>query len=207
MGGIGSGRHWHYEAKNTTGDLRAIDIRRWKRDGLLKAPNAFGWKWNRDGQVAATINVGVADDRVVLDYRHRRGERPWEPARYSVYLDWTKCHLGGKRPWFLCPASGCGRRVAILYGGKIFACRRCHQLAYASQRESEIDRATRRAEKVRERLNWPPGILNGNWPKPKGMHWRTFWRLQAEHDRDVGAVMDRMRCLLGGAGESLKDWL
>ena len=38
MGGGGSGRYWHYGAKNTTGDYRSIDVRRWQRDGLL-APN------------------------------------------------------------------------------------------------------------------------------------------------------------------------
>ena len=207
MGGIGSGRRWYYGAKDTTADLRVIDIRRWKRDGLLRTPNAFCWQWSRDGRVAAAINVGVGTDGLILDYRHRRRDGPWESVSYPVYLSWTECHLGGKRPWFLCPASGCGRRVAILYGGEIFACRRCHQLAYPSQRESEIDRVTRKAEKVRDRLNWPPGILNGNWPKPKGMHWRTFWRLKAQHDRDVDAVMDRMRHALGAAGESLEDWL
>jgi hypothetical protein len=28
---------------------------------------------------------------------------------------------------FICPAAGCGRRVAILYGGGNFACRHCYQ--------------------------------------------------------------------------------
>jgi hypothetical protein len=37
--------------------------------------------------------------------------------------------------WFICPAVGCGRCVAILYGGGIFACRHCYRLAYASSRE------------------------------------------------------------------------
>ena len=36
---------------------------------------------------------------------------------------------------FICPAAGCGRRVAILYRGGIFACRHCYRLAYASSRE------------------------------------------------------------------------
>ena len=46
----------------------------------------------------------------------QRSQRPeWE--RYPVFLDTTLCHIGGERHWFLCPARGCGRRVAILYGG------------------------------------------------------------------------------------------
>ena len=52
---------------------------------------------------------------------------------------------------FICPAAGCGRRVAILYGGGIFACRRRYRLAYASSREDAGDRATRRVPKVRNR--------------------------------------------------------
>jgi len=29
MGGCGSGRHWHFGAKDTTDDYRALDVRRW----------------------------------------------------------------------------------------------------------------------------------------------------------------------------------
>jgi hypothetical protein len=45
------------------------------------------------------------------------------------------------------------------------------------------DRAARRADKIRDRLGWHPGSLNSEGGKPKGMHWRTFERLCAEHDR------------------------
>jgi hypothetical protein len=79
--------------------------------------------------------------------------------------------------------------VAILYGGGVFACRHCHQLVYASQRETADDRATRRADKIREKLGWEAGILNGNGWKPKGMHWRNFERLTAEHDAFVEVLL------------------
>lgn len=108
-----------------------------------------------------------------------------EDERYPVRIVRTPCNLGGSRPWFICPALGCGRRVAILYGGGIFACRHCYQLAYASAREDAGDRATRRADRIRARLGWEPGILNGNGDKPKWMRWRTFYRLRDAHDRLV----------------------
>jgi hypothetical protein len=129
---------------------------------------------------------------------------------YPVWLEWTGCTLGGRRVWFLCPAAGCGRRVAILYCGGIFACRHCYRLAYACQRENTDDRATRRADKIRERLKWEPGILNGHGIKPKGMHWRTYQRLTIKHDAHVGISLNimqqRMRMIearLGGIDEDL----
>jgi hypothetical protein len=76
--------------------------------------------------------------------------------------------------------------VAILYGGGIFACRQCYQLAYASSREGPDGRAIRRADRIRSRLGWEPGILNGSGDKPKWMRWSTFNRLTAKHDQLVG---------------------
>ncbi len=185
MGGYGSGRYGFSFCKTTTSDCIAIDVRRWQREGLLTPPGYFGWNWLRDGEVTSNIQVNVEDGHVILNYRHRRSGEDWKEKRYSVYLDWTSCNYGGKRPWFLCPVKGCGRRVAKLYSLGIFACRQCHQLPYQSQLENEMDRATRRADKIRDRLDWEPGILNGNGLKPKGMHWCTFERLSAEHDFHV----------------------
>ena len=192
MGGIGSGRRWHWGAKDTTDDYRSIDVRRWKKDGLLTPNQTFNWAWSRHSEVLATISVCTKDDGVILTYRHRSGGEDWEDQSYPVYLDWTSCHIGGQRPWFLCPASDCGRRVAILYSGRIFACRHCCQLAYPSQRETSDSRATRRADRIRDKLGWEPGILNGNGQKPKGMHWNTFERLTAQHDAFVQASLAGM---------------
>ena len=186
MGGIGSGRHWHYGAKDTTENHMPIDIRRWLRKGLLAPGTAFTCHRTCNGKTIGSIKVRAESDRVILIYRHCNGGGEWKDESYPVSLDWTSCNYGGKRPWFLCPAKGCGRRVAVLYGGSIFACRHCHQLAYPSQRETDYDRAARRANKIRERLGWEQGIFNPKgWKKPKGMHWRTFERLNTEHDAFV----------------------
>ena len=193
MGGTGSGRKYYFGAKDTTEDYRSIDVRRWNRDGLLTPGQSFGWQWSRNDEKVASIQCRTESNRVTLTYSHRtRGEDVWKHETYPVYLDWTGCNLGGKRPWFRCPALGCGRRVAILYGGAIFACRHCHQLVYASQREILDNRIMRKADKIRERLEWEPGILNDCGWKPKGMHWSTYEKLTALHDEIVRTSLIRM---------------
>ena len=73
--------------------------------------------------------------------------------------DWTPCNYGGARCWFLCPAAGCGRRVAILYGREILACRHCYKLAYRSQRQSASERSMRRAQVIRMKLGGSSGMV------------------------------------------------
>ena len=195
MGGFGSGKHG---GKRCTNDLLAMDVRSINRAGRLKPGSWFTWQWTRNGEKTASIQLRVEADKVVLDYRNRSGHGgEWEEMRYAVALDWTHCGFGGRRVWWRCPAVGCGRRVAVLHGGRVFACRQCNRLAYRSQRETGDDRATRRADKLRNRLEWEPGILNGNGDKPKGMHWHTFERLQGEHDAHVNAALAGMAVKLG----------
>jgi len=181
MGGMGSGRR-NQGGMITTGDMHPLDIRKLHRDGLLTPGRAFGWHWTVNGREVASIQARTEVDRVILYYQNRTRGGEWQPMEYPVTLEWTACHLGGQRAWFLCPARGCGRRMAVLYGGSIFACRHCHQLAYACQRETDDNRAMRRADTIRRRLGWGAGIANPEGGKPKGMHWRTFERLKAEHD-------------------------
>ena len=205
MGGIGSGRNWYWGAKDTTDDYRSIDVRRWKRDGLLAPYQSFSWQWSRDRKVMASICVSTEPGRVMLTYRHRSGGGEWEDESYPVYLDWTSCNLSGQRPWFLCPANDCSRRVALLYGGGIFACRHCHQLTYQSQREDIDDRLTRKADKIRARLGWEPGILNLNGFRPKGMHWKTYRLLARKHSIYVDLVLQSMSAKYGDFLLDLND--
>lgn len=191
MGGMGSGRRYQ-GGKDTTSVMRALDIRRLQRDGLLAPGRAFGWDWLRGGKTVASIQIRMEADHVTLNYRRRGNGGEWQPIEYAVYLEWTGLYFGGSRAWFLCPAQGCGRRVAILYGGAIFTCRHCHKLAYECQRESVDDRAIRRADTIRRRLGWQPGIANPAGGKPKGMHWKTFRRLQVQHDDYVTVSLDSM---------------
>ena len=189
MGGPGSGRCWHYGSKETTDCYRVLDVRRISRDGLLTAGKSFVWQWKSGSQVSASIDIRTDLDRLILSYRYRCKGKDWIDKCLSVDIDWTPCNFGGMRPWFRCPARGCGRRCAILYGGPVFACRECFGLAYQTQRERFEDRTARRANKIRERLGWDLGVLNASGLRPKGMHRRTFDRLVAQHDSDVRACL------------------
>lgn len=180
MGGSGSGRHYHCGSKSTTDDYRAVDVRRLQRDGLLKPGCSYDFEWLRRGEVVANINIQTGEDRINLSYRSRKGGEEWQNMNYPVYLEFTACNYGGRRAWFRCPAAGCGRRVAKLYSGSIFACRHCHDLVYTCQREQQCDRITRKLDKIRDRLAWQPGFLNGSGSRPKGMRHRTYTRLFAE---------------------------
>lgn len=186
MGGFGSGRHG---GKSTTDDMHVLDIRKIARAGRLTPGQSFGWQWTCNGEKIASIIMRTDTDRVTLDYRARDRGGEWQAMNYPVRLSCTPCTYGGQRAWWLCPAVGCGRRVAVLYGGKVYACRHCHQLAYKTQRERSHDRAGSKADKLRNRLKWEPGILNGNGIKPKGMHWTTFERLQTRHDALVNQTL------------------
>ena len=184
-------------SRSTTEDYRRLDLRELHRAGILDDSDGSIWNWYSRGTLRASIHVRADEGRVTLTYQANvNGER--RDFGYPVVLSWTPCRYGGKRPWFICPAQGCGRRVAILYGGAIFACRHCYRLAYESQRERDYNRLAGRADNIRRRLGWPVGILNETpRTKPKGMHWRTFKKLTAEHDALVGASLAGMSEHLG----------
>lgn len=173
MGGIGSGRHFYFGGKAKTSDYRFVDIRRWQRDGMLVRPS-FTWSWFRHGERIASIAAMVTKSVITLQYRIKRNGE-WHDVDCKVRLGTTGCNLGGARTWFICPC--CGRRVAILYIGKVPACRKCYQLSYPSQCETSNDRQIRRLDNIRERLGWEAGFMNGEGGKPKGMHWKTYHRL------------------------------
>lgn len=212
MGGMGSGRRYGSE-KSTTEDYRQLDVRRLQRDGLLTPGQNFGWNWLRNGETVASIQIRTEAERLILNYQNRSHGGEWQRMEYSVYLEWTGCALGGRRVWFQCPGQRCGRRVAILYGGGVFACRHCHDLAYESQREASDYRAIRRADTIRARLGWHPGIAFPIGDKPKGMHWRTYWRLRKEYNAFVQSSLtgaaERLGLLdqrLEGLGQNLSRW-
>ena len=70
----------------------------------------------------------------------------------------------------------------------------------------EAGRAARRADRIRSKLGWEPGILNCNGGKPRGMHWNTFERLTAQHDSFVRMSLVGMSSRLNRYGQTLAGW-
>jgi hypothetical protein len=179
MGGYGSGQWYRWGTKETTEGLKALDVRYLQRRGFLQAGSSFSLYWTCRGERCGTIRGVTWPEAVVLYYRTRcLGEEEWHDVEERVPLEWTPCHLGGRRPWFRCPGRGCGRRVALLYAaGRYFLCRRCYSLTYESCNERPSRRALRRAQNLRERLGGSGSMIEPFPRKPKGMHWKTYFRL------------------------------
>jgi hypothetical protein len=111
--------------------LLAIDVRQWKREGLLQPGTHFPWYWKSWNSRSRGISVNVDDGELALGY-YPGGRITKFVQRTIVTLEQTPCHFGGHRVWFCCPR--CRRRAAKLYYHRIrFVCRRCVGLNYRSQ--------------------------------------------------------------------------
>jgi hypothetical protein len=168
-------------SRDMTSSYKQLDVRKWQRGGYLERGRFFSWQWSSNGEPMGFIHVQTQPDRATLSYRHRRaGVEEWTSEEYPVSIVWTPCNYGGHRAWFLCPARGCGRRVAILYLGGIAACRHCYQLAYDSQHEPPHGRALNRTQAIRMKLGGSGSMADPFPWKPKRMHWKTYWKLRRE---------------------------
>jgi hypothetical protein len=176
MGGMNSGRRFRAFAKDKVGAYCKIDVRRLQRNGYLEPGKRSPLSWDFNGEPAGSIGMVAFNSQIMLSYRGRQNGGEWQDYNYTVQLTYTACNYGRSRPWFLCPAQGCGRRVAILYGGTIYVCRHCHRLAYDSQSENFTYRALRRGDKIRARLD-PDARWRDIPDRPKGMHRQTYDRL------------------------------
>lgn len=183
-----------YGAKRTTGNFLRLDIRTLKRDGMLTPGRTSRVHWTHRGNLVGEFAVYAEVHRLFITTSSEASNGQREAKEYPVQIERTACHLGGQRVWFWCP--GCGRRVAVLYGHEVFACRHCRNLAYACQRETANDRAIRRADSIRKKLGWGVGIANPRGGKPLGMHWNTYWQLQDQYDALVYKAMAGTLALL-----------
>ena len=173
MGGLGSGRTGE---KTLTSQMTELDVRFLHRNGFNKKVARLTSNQQLESKdESGKVHIRVNAQQMSIDYFYMKYSGERHPICNIIKFDWTSCHFGGHRLWFLCPK--CGRRVGILYSGKHYYCRICRNLAYPSENEPKPNRMFRKANKIRRRLNSQPGVQNKIWSKPKGMHQKTFDRL------------------------------
>ena len=183
------------DAKLTTESEPGIDVRWMKRNGYLQPGFVGRIEWKIGKMLLGSASFKVEQNRLFLIY-NRRSDPSSKDVVQQVNLDWRPCNYGGKRVWFVCPQ--CRRRAAFLYGTmSYFVCRRCSGLTYQSQQEKLLDRLIRKAEKIRNRLGQNSYILTLVPPKPKGMHWQTYWRLEDEIEDIENGLISEMFIELG----------
>ena len=130
----------------------------------------------------------ICADRYLIELELRQLSVPQQ-----VRVVWTRCHLGGERPWFLCPH--CQRRVARLFRGLGgYYCRPCvGNPPYASQTKSAQSRLHFEACKLRLRLGGNPLLTTPFPERPRGMHRRTYSRLKYRAEQLEKHLSPRLR--------------
>ncbi len=134
-------------AKDEADRLRQItvfDLKQWnyfigRRSGTVTWTS--GWDGSKN---SISVMVDLDENNPHLRIWYTQTDRSTDEKTnfdYNIPLVTSKCNLGGKRYWFICPwyrnGRYCGRRVAKLYmGGKYFACRHCYDLSYSSRNEN-----------------------------------------------------------------------
>jgi len=194
MGGIGSGRRFSHRGYVDTN--LAIDIRTWKRKGILLSGSIFTWRWLVNDEEQAQIKVLVEDGHVVLSYRTRINFGEWHTIEMPVVLTSTPCNYGGTRTWFRCPA--CSRRAAKLFCyGKYFICRLCTGQLYESQSEWGIHRLYRKGRRFSLKLGADRYRLGCDISRPKGMHLNTYNRIKHESDDNFMKIVREQDLIMG----------
>jgi len=180
VGGLGSGRRGG-RGRDKVEEFQSLDVNELRREGCFSAGLTSRPPFERNGVQVGAIYIRAEQERIYLEYRHRLRGRDWEDVVETVCLVRLPCPFGGERPYFLCPGengNNCGRRVGKLYrAGRLFLCRHCSSLTYASQYEDTGMRFRRKARKILKQLDGD----TSDWisvQRPKGMWHRTFDRLQ-----------------------------
>src|SRR6476469_9533931 len=89
--------------RRTCEGCKSIDVRRWHRNGQLRAGQYFLNCWTRGGKQSGDISVRTEADAIVLMFGSRSWQdSEWKSIEQRVPITWTACHLGGRRPWFVC---------------------------------------------------------------------------------------------------------
>ena len=182
MGGYGSGRRSH---KPKVEECISLDSNQLSKDGCL----INGWNgskvWSRNGAKISSIGMRTTANYLHLGYKSEQHGSVIQP----IQIERLPCRFGGSRAYFRCE---CSRRVIKLYCvGKFFLCRHCNGIFHSSKNENRWDRSLRKRTKYRRLIGGNASLEVYEIPKPKGMWWSTFYRLQqAAQEADQLAAND-----------------
>ena len=182
MGGYGSGSRNRWAPR--TDEFHKLDLAGFEREWFERHRSGT-LTWSRGERVTGRIGYRLAPDHMRLVYTSGRDDRRQDiDERFD--LAFTDQPFGGQRMWIVCPS--CRQRCRVLYGGRYFRCRACRRATYESQYERICVRGLGSAQRVREKLGGPVGLAHAFPEKPKGMHWRTYRRLQEADWTAVGRL-------------------
>jgi hypothetical protein len=113
-------------------------------------------------------------------------------------------HFGGRQFFFVCPVTA--GFATVLWkpaGATRFLSRQAwgRQVAYASQFMDRVSRAHYTRQKIKSRLCSIGKFDPDDWefpPRPKGMRWNTYNRLEQKFDHYEGVLNDSLFAKLGG---------
>lgn len=187
MGGHGSGNWYRWNTATTLEETKRIDIRYMRKQGFLAQGMSGSLRWHVGDKPSGDIRFTTTQDYLQINYRYREHGGEWHPIEQRINFDRTPCNYGGERMWFLCPR--CNHRVGVLSGhGALFLCRKCHQLPYASENEGRNNKLFSRKHKLGKRI-FEHYECGQGYGKKKGMHWKTFERLQGRYEQNEASIM------------------
>jgi hypothetical protein len=147
----------------------SLDVRELKRWGLLQDDRMVS-----RGSIRWPAVSRIVGSRYWLELEFDRRD-----SMQRVRVSWTRCHLGGWRPWMHCPY--CEKRVAkLLKGMGGYCCRACiGNPLYACQTKSSHGRRHFGICKIRLQLNGYASLLEPFPERPRGMHRKRYERMKA----------------------------
>jgi hypothetical protein len=213
VGGEGSGFYYRFGSKGRAEDHLSADVRRWHRRGLLEPGASFTASWGRlqgDSSIGVLVlgTPGEPAEAVRLSYSQSLPGEEKEDVAYRVPLEWTACTFGGLGPGSCARACvAAGRRPCSTSGGATSSAASA-RISYASQREKGGSvPALHRCQRIRTKLGGSPNMSEPFPEKPKGMHWKTYWRHYERHEAawseymaalavEVGRLSDRLGAIV-----------
>ena len=142
MGGYNSSRWHHHIRKMTVEECQRLQVNDYPKSLLEErceagAPVYFGESYP---VIYNRLRYRLALENIVP----LRDEELAQPVGQAFHVARTACNYGGWRYWLVCP--GCQRRYGVLYNQSDpdwYACRKCHDLTYASSQDAQADRSRR----------------------------------------------------------------